>query len=142
MKTFKFNLILFFTLILQQAVAQVDVPEEHWLDDSTFEDVVNSSSGFGDDDNETIVVEFWAEFNSKNCFADWKKIKGAKYYRVDIANSPETKKQYRVRMAPTLILFKNGQKQTSFKAGLDLLLPTDLAEIQDAINEINTASNF
>jgi hypothetical protein len=45
-------------------------------------------------------------------------------------------------MAPTLILFKNGQKQTSFKAGLDLLLPTDLAEIQDAINEINTASNF
>lgn len=142
MKTFKFNLILFFILILQQAVAQVDVPAEHWLDDTSFEDVVNNTSGFGDDENETIVVEFWAEFNANNCFSDWKKIEGAKYYRVDIANSPNIKKQYRVRMAPTLILFKNGQKQMSFKAGLDLLLPTDLAEIQDAINEINTASNF
>ena len=45
-------------------------------------------------------------------------------------------------MAPTLIIFKNGEKQVSFKAGLDLLLPADLAEIQEAINEVNTASSF
>ena len=134
--------ILILLLIPFLSISQVDVPAEHWLDDTSFEDVINNSSGFSDDDNETIVIEFWAEFNAKNCFSDWKKIKGAKYYRVDIANSPNVKKQYRVRMAPTLILFKNGQKQISFKAGLDLLLPTDLAEIQESINEINNANKF
>ena len=45
-------------------------------------------------------------------------------------------------MAPTIIIFKSGIKEDVFKAGLDLLLPTDLEEIQGAINEINTASKF
>jgi len=45
-------------------------------------------------------------------------------------------------MAPTLIIFKDGIKEIVFKAGLDLLLPADLKEIQEAINEINTASQF
>ena len=83
-----------------------------------------------------------AEFNKDNCFAEWNKIKNAKYYRVDISKAPKAKKKYRIRMAPTLIIFKNGEKQTIFKAGLDLLLPADLAEIQEAINEVNTASSF
>ena len=45
-------------------------------------------------------------------------------------------------MAPTLIIFKDGIKETVFKAGLDLMLPADVSEIQDAINEVNTASQF
>ena len=45
-------------------------------------------------------------------------------------------------MVPTLIIFKGGVKETVFKAGLDLLLPADLKEIQEAINEVNTASQF
>ena len=45
-------------------------------------------------------------------------------------------------MAPTLIIFKGGVKETVFKAGLDLLLPADLEEIQEAINDVNTASQF
>ena len=45
-------------------------------------------------------------------------------------------------MAPTILIFKNGVVEESFKAGLDLLLPTNLNEIQETINEINTASNF
>ena len=45
-------------------------------------------------------------------------------------------------MAPTIILFKDGIKETVWKAGLDLELPTNLKEIQEAINEINTASQF
>jgi hypothetical protein len=45
-------------------------------------------------------------------------------------------------MAPTLIIFKNGSKQNVFKAGLDLLLPTDLKEVQETINEINNANKF
>jgi hypothetical protein len=45
-------------------------------------------------------------------------------------------------MAPTLIIFKDGIKEVVFKAGLDLVLPADLNEIQEAINEINKASKF
>jgi hypothetical protein len=45
-------------------------------------------------------------------------------------------------MVPTIIIFKEGSVEESFKAGLDLMLPADLNDIQEAINEINTASAF
>ena len=62
--------------------------------------------------------------------------------QADIATCPAAKKKYRVRMAPTLIIFKDGIKETVFKAGLDLMLPADLNEIQEAVDEVNTASQF
>ena len=45
-------------------------------------------------------------------------------------------------MVPTILIFKDGSVEESFKAGLDLEVPTTIGEIQDAINEINTASAF
>ena len=45
-------------------------------------------------------------------------------------------------MVPTLIIFKEGIKEEMFKAGLDLMLPADLNEIQEVINEVNKASAF
>jgi thiol-disulfide isomerase/thioredoxin len=134
------NLILF--LISALAYAQSDVPEKYWIDDSNFEDVVGNNNAFGDDNNETIVVEFWAKFNEANCFNEWKQIKDASYYRVDISKAPQAKKKYRVRMVPTLLVFKSGSMEKIFKAGLDLTLPVGLSEIQETINEINLASNF
>ena len=133
------NLILL--LIPFISFSQVEVPDEYWLDDSNFEEAI-SSGAFGDDNESTIVIEFWAKFNEENCFAEWDKLEEAKYYRVDIAEAPATKKEYRIRMAPTILIFKNGVVEEAFKAGLDLLLPTDLQEIQNAIHEINAASNF
>jgi thiol-disulfide isomerase/thioredoxin len=133
---------LILLLIPFYAFTQASVPDKYWIDDTNFENKIAQVSSFGDNNFETIVIEFWAEFNKENCFAEWNKIKNAKYYRVDIAKAPKAKKKYRIRMAPTLIIFKNGEKQTIFKAGLDLLLPADLAEIQQAINEVNTASSF
>ena len=134
------TLILF--LISALAYAQSDVPEKYWIDDSNFEDVVGDNNAFGDDNNETIVVEFWAKFNETNCFNEWKQIKDASYYRVDISKAPQAKKKYRVRMVPTVLVFKSGSMEKIFKAGLDLTLPVGLAEIQETINEINLASNF
>ena len=87
-------------------------------------------------------MEFWASFNAANCFADWDKIKNAIYYRVDIAKAPNVKKEYRIRMAPTIILFKGGVKEDMWKAGLDLMLPASLNDIQEAVDEVNTASRF
>ncbi len=122
--------------------SQVNVPDKNWLDDSSFNDAVAGTSAFGDDNTDTIVVEFWAKFNEANCFAEWEELEDAKYYRVDIAKAPKAKKEYRIRMAPTILIFKNGSVEKAFKAGLDLLLPTSLSEIQDTVNEINKASNF
>ena len=129
-------------LIPFMSFAQVNVPDEYWIDDSNFEEIINGNSAFGDDNQETIVIEFWAKFNEANCFAEWDQLKNAVYYRVDIAKAPEAKKKYKVRMAPTIMLFKDGVKETVWKAGLDLSLPTNLEEIQDEINEVNKASKF
>ena len=133
-------LILF--LIPFFSFSQQDVPSKYWIkNDSGFEKVI-SNDAFGDDNENTVVIEFWAKFNEENCFAEWSQIKNAKYYRVDISNAPKAKKEYRVRMAPTILIFKNGVVEESFKAGLDLTLPTDLQEIQESIEEINNASKF
>jgi thiol-disulfide isomerase/thioredoxin len=133
---------LIFTLIIAISTITSEVPEKYWLDDTNFENKISNSSAFGDENIETIVVEFWAEFNEANCFDEWDKIKNAKYYRVDISKAPLAKKKYKVRMVPTIIIFKEGSVEESFKAGLDLTLPADLNDIQEAINEINTASAF
>ena len=138
----KLKIILLLTLLTNTIFAQVDVPKEYWIEDSNFEEKINEHHAFGDDDKLPIVVEFWASFNSANCFAEWDKIENAVYYRIDIAKAPNVKKEYRIRMAPTIILFKGGIKEEIWKAGLDLLLPTDLNEIQEAIDEANTASRF
>ena len=138
----KFKITLLLTLITNIVFAQVDVPAKYWIEDSNFEEKINENHAFGDDDKLPVIVEFWASFNAANCFAEWDKIKNAIYYRVDIAKAPNVKKEYRIRMAPTIILFKGGVKEDMWKAGLDLMLPASLNDIQEAINEVNTASRF
>lgn len=133
---------LILILIPFLSFSQVEVPDKFWLDDVDFENKINEKQAFGDDNNLPVVIEFWAKFNEANCFAEWDKLENAIYYRVNIAEAPQAKKKYRVRMAPTIILFKDGIKETVWKAGLDLELPTNLKEIQESINEVNKASKF
>jgi len=133
---------LILILIPFLSFSQSDVPDKYWLTDDNFEDVVSGNSAFGDDNDQTILIEFWADFNKENCFNEWEQVKDALYYRVDISKAAKAKKEYRIRMAPTLLIFKGGEKQATFKAGLDLLMPTDLDEIQETIDEINTANKF
>ena len=45
-------------------------------------------------------------------------------------------------MAPTLIVFKDGMKETVFKAGLDLLFPASFSEVQQAVNDALKAGSF
>ena len=122
--------------------SQQDVTKEYWITDDDFENVINTYVAFGDDETKPVIIEFWAKFNEANCFAEWEELKDVIYYRVDISKAPEAKKKYRVRMAPTLIIFKNGIKEKVFKAGLDLVLPASLKEIQESINEVNKANKF
>ena len=138
----KLKITLLLTLITNIIFAQVDVPAKYWIEDSNFEEKINENHAFGDDDKLPVIVEFWASFNAANCFAEWDQIKNAIYYRVDIAKAANIKKEYRIRMAPTIILFKGGVKEDMWKAGLDLMLPASLNDIQEAVDEVNTASKF
>ena len=115
---------------------------QEWVTDSNFDSKINEKQAFGDDQTKPVVVEFWAEFNDENKFEDWSKLEDVVYYRADITKCPAAKKKYKVRMVPTIIIFKEGVKEEMFKAGLDLMLPADLSEIQEAVNEVNTASKF
>ena len=115
---------------------------QDWITDKDFDSKINERSAFGDDQTLPVVIEFWAEFNDGNKFIDWNKLTNVVYYRADISKCPAAKKKYKVRMVPTLIIFKEGIKEKMFKAGLDLMLPAELSEIQEAVNEINTASRF
>ena len=133
----KKNIILFIFLLL----SYVGYSQEY-IDDSNFDDKINEQSAFGDDETNIVVVEFWAKFNEANAFADWDKVDGVKYYRVDIAKAPVAKKEYKIRMAPTLIIFKDGINEESFKAGLDLECPVTLDELLEAIEEVKTANQF
>tara|TARA_Y100000114_G_C11706730_1_gene301355 strand:- start:636 stop:1013 length:378 start_codon:yes stop_codon:yes gene_type:complete len=113
-----------------------------WADDSSLDDILNSQSAFGDDETSIVVVEFWAKFNEANAFSDWNKLQGVQYVRVDIAKAAKAKKEYRIRMAPTIIIFKDGVAEESFKAGLDLACPVDLDELQEAIEEVKLVGAF
>ena len=137
MKTFQCILTLFASLT---SFSQTTVPANLWLGDSEFEDRINGANGF-EDASGIIVIEFYADFNKANCFKEWAKL-DATYYRVDVAFTPIAAKKYRVRMAPTIILFKDGSKEKVFKAGLDLLLPTNLKEINEAIADLKKSSAF
>ena len=134
MKRFLFTLLLLLTSFVSYS--------QEWIDDSNFDKKIHASDAFGDDETVITVVEFWVEFNKDNAFKDWDKLKGVEYYRVDIEKAPNAKKQYRIRMAPTIIIFKNGSKEESFKAGLDLECPVDLKELQESIEEVKTADKF
>jgi thioredoxin-like negative regulator of GroEL len=115
---------------------------QEWVTDSNFDSKINEKQAFGDDQTLPVVIEFWAEFNDENKFEDWSKLEDVVYYRADITKCPAAKKKYKVRMVPTIIIFKEGVKEEIFKAGLDLMLPANLSEIQEAVNEVNTASKF
>ena len=133
----KKNIILFIFLL----ISYIGHSQEY-IDDSNFEDKINHKEAFGDDETNIVVIEFWAKFNEVNAFADWDKVEGVKYYRVDIAKAPAAKKEYRIRMAPTLIIFKDGINEESFKAGLDLECPVTLDELNEAIEEVKKAGQF
>jgi len=129
----------FFLLFL--LLLPITALSQEWANDNQLDEIVNSKSAFGDDESSIIIIEFWASFNEANAFADWDKLSDVQYIRVDIAKAPKYKKEWRVRMAPTIIIWKDGIEKT-YKAGLDLECPVSLSELQEDIKEVKEASAF
>ena len=84
---------------------------QNWITDDNFDGKINEKSAFGDNQTLPVVVEFWAEFNDGNKFEEWDKLTDIVYYRADITNCSAAKKKYKVRMVPTIIIFKEGIKE-------------------------------
>ena len=135
-----FTLLFLFTSISSFA--------QQWINDSDFEEKVTGYGAFDDhSDHDVIIVEFWAEFNKDNAFKDWKKLNnldGVKYYRIDIAKAPKLKKELRIRMAPTILLYIRGDAYIKFtaKAGLDLKCPVDYDKMLRAIEVVKQESSY
>ena len=89
---------------------------QEWITDADFDSKINEKQAFGDDQTLPVVVEFWAEFNDSNKFNEWDKLENVVYYRADITKCPIAKKKYKVRMVPTIIIFKDGEEVARFQA--------------------------
>ena len=124
------------------------VLSQEWITDKDFEEKITAGSAFDEDgEDDVIVVEFWAEFNKDNAFSDWEKInnlEGVTYYRCDIATSPKLKKELRIRMAPTLLLYLKGDAYIKFtaRAKLDLLCPVDYEKMVRAIEVVRREASY
>jgi hypothetical protein len=121
---------------------------QQWVSDKDFDIKVIGYEAFEDNSiHDVIVVEFYADFNKDNAFKDWKKIDdldGVQYYRCDIATSPKLKKDLKIRMAPTLLLYIRGDAYIKFtaRAGLDLKCPVDFDKLVRAIEIVKRESQF
>ena len=118
-----------------------NVFSQQFIQESDFEEVISGTSAFGENES-IVVIEVWAEFNKDNAFQDWKKLEGVKYARINLANAPGIKKEYRIRMVPTILVFKDGYKELEYKAGLDLECPVSLEELSSDIEELKAGSQF
>ena len=89
------------------------------------------------------VKQFNAAWNSANDIGwvhDLEDCKTIGY--VDVAKNTEAQTKYKIAVVPTIIIFKDGVNEESFKAGLDLECPVDLPELLDTIKEVKEASAF
>tara|TARA_R110000744_G_scaffold348155_1_gene453680 strand:- start:104 stop:508 length:405 start_codon:yes stop_codon:yes gene_type:complete len=132
----KFLIVLVFIITSFASYSQTVITDDN------FDNKVSNGDAFGDEDYVITVVEFWASFNDANAFKEWSKIKGASFYRVDISKSPKAKKDHSVRTIPHIIIFKDGQDEKHFKAGIGFTLDATLEQIQAVIDELIQESKF
>ena len=133
------KLILIISLLLFPFI----MSSQEFINDDNFEEKIKGNP-FDDDNGRIVIVEFWVKFNKDNAFKEWEKLKGVAYYRCDLAKSPKIKAKYKVRMAPTILIFSEGEAYIKFKAkaGLDLLCPVDLPKMEKAIEVVKREAQY
>tara|TARA_B110000259_G_scaffold171286_1_gene202639 strand:- start:261 stop:668 length:408 start_codon:yes stop_codon:yes gene_type:complete len=133
------KLILIISLLLFPFI----MSSQEFINDDNFEEKIKGNP-FDDDNGRIVIVEFWVKFNKDNAFKEWEKLKGVAYYRCDLAKSPKIKAKYKVRMAPTILIFSEGEAYIKFKAkaGLDLLCPVDLPKMERAIEVVKREAQY
>ena len=85
---------------------------------------------------DVVAVEFWADWNSVNQFADLGKLKECESYRLDIMANADIQTEYNITAIPTVIIFDNGIEKERFNANIMFQLEADKKVIQNSIDTI------
>jgi len=80
-----------------------------------------------------VVVEFYAEWNKDN-MVDLSKFKDVKTYMVNVEDSPNLVKKYKILSVPTVIIFYN--KEVVEKHEADLTFQLCIKEAQKKVEEL------
>lgn len=83
-----------------------------------------------------VCVEFWAEWNSSNEFAELSKLKECNAYRIDVGKCNKIQKEYNVLGIPTIIVFENGEEKERFKPNIMFQLSADRKTIQHSVDTL------
>ena len=82
------------------------------------------------------VVEFWADWNKQNQFAELIKLKETEKYRVDIMSDAGLQAEYNITAIPTVIIFDNGVEKARFNPNVMFKLDADKKTLQHSIDTI------
>ena len=83
-----------------------------------------------------VAVEFWADWNSANQFAELNKLKECEAYRLDIMADADIQAEYNITAIPTVVIFDNGVEKCRFNANIMFQLEADKKVIQNSIDTI------
>jgi thiol-disulfide isomerase/thioredoxin len=75
----------------------------------------------------------WNEVNNADWFMDLKDCDTKSY--VDIGKEPESQKEYKIAVVPTIIIFKDGEEVARFQADLSFKMVATREEVQEEIDE-------
>ena len=85
---------------------------------------------------DVVAVEFWADWNKANQFAELNKLKECEAYRLDIMVDADTQAKYNITAIPTIIIFDNGVEKVRFGANIMFQLEADRKTIQNSVDTI------
>ena len=85
---------------------------------------------------DVVTVEFWAEWNKVNQFAELNKLKECEKYRLDIMANSDIQAEYNIVAVPTIIIFDNGVEKERFGANIMFKLEVDKKTIQNSVDTI------
>ena len=83
-----------------------------------------------------VAVEFWADWNSANQFADLGKLKECEKYRLDIMAKADIQAEYNITGIPTIIIFDNGVEKERFLPNIMFQLEADKKTVQHSVDTI------
>ena len=85
---------------------------------------------------DVVAVEFWADWNKVNQFAELSKLKECEVYRLDIMADANVQAEYNITAIPTIIIFDNGVEKERFNANIMFQLEADKKVIQNSVDTI------
>ena len=83
-----------------------------------------------------VAVEFWADWNSVNQFADLAKLKECEKYRLNIMAHADIQAKYNITGIPTIIIFDNGIEKERFNPNIMFQLDADKKTVQNSVDTI------